>query len=306
MKKFLKRLSTLVFLVFLAVAATFYLAPGFILNSMETLTAERSGLTLHSIEIDGYKAHYYEGGENNGKVLVLLHGLTADKNAFVSSVAKLAKDYRVILPDLQAHGDNLALPGRDYSISGQVAFLSQLFESINVRSFVIGGNSMGGHIATAYTYTHPDNVKGLVAVNATGMQLENESVYQRFPETVDRDFFRNLFSSLFVTPPNFPAPIVGFMVDELNAKVPVLNTLVDQVHASDDFRLNERAQNIRVPSLIIWGMQDSLTPLPYAEKFSAQLSNSTLVTIDQAGHYPQFEQPDTVQSEIRQFLEKVD
>lgn len=306
MKKFLKRLATLIFLIFLGVAATFYFAPGFILNGLQTLTAQRNGLTLQSVAIDDYQAHYYEGGANNGKVLVLLHGLSTDKNAFVTSIAELAKDYRVILPDLLAHGDNQALQDGDYSIGGQVAFLNQLFDSINVRSFVIGGNSMGGHIATAYTYTHPEKVKGLIAVNATGMQLENESVYQPFPDTIDRDFFKSTFSSLFVTPPNFPAPIVGFMLDQLNAKVPVLNSLVDQVQASDDFRLNEKAQLIRVPSLIVWGKQDTLTPLAYAEKFNTQLANSKLVVVDQAGHYPQFEQPEKVQSEIRQFLEDLD
>lgn len=306
MKKFLKRFATFVFLVFLSVAATFYFAPGFVFNGLQTITAQRNGLTLHSVVIDDYQAHYYEGGANNGKVLVLLHGLSTDKNAFVTSVAELAKDYRVILPDLLAHGDNEALRNGDYGIGDQVAFLDKLFDSINVRSFVIGGNSMGGHIATAFTYSHPEKVKGLIAVNATGMQLDNESVYKRFPETVDREFFKSSFSSLFAAPPNFPAPIVGFMIEQLNAKVPVLNSLIDQVQASDDFRLNEKARQIQVPSLIIWGEQDTLTPLAYAEKFNTQLDNSKLVTIDQAAHYPQFEKPEKVQSEIRQFLEKVD
>jgi len=305
MKKFLKRLSTLVFLVFVVGAATFYFAPGFVVNGMQTLTAERSGLALNSIDLDGYQAHYLEGGANNGKVLVLLHGLAADKHAFVSSAAELAKEYRVILPDLQAHGNNQALKGRDYSISGQVAFLNKLFESINVRSFVIGGNSMGGHISTAFTFTHPEKVKGLVVINATGMQLENEAVYQPFPDTVDRAFFKNTFSSLFVTPPNFPAPIVSYMVEQLNAKIPVLNDMVDQVQSSDDFRLNEKAQNIRVPSLIIWGNQDKLTPLTYAEKFNTQLSDSKLVVVEQAGHFPQFEKPKIVQTAIAEFLETV-
>jgi len=305
MKTFFSWLSTIALIIITCGAALFYYAPGLILEGMQAAAAHKSQLIKKQIDIDGYTAHYYEGGATNGKLLVLLHGLSGDKNSFVSSVSKLTQNYRVILPDLQAHGENAALQSRDHSIKGQVEYLDQLFKSINVRSFVIGGNSMGGHIATAYTARYPEKVKGLILVNATGVQLEDESTYEYFPAQVDRAFLKNVFAELFVTPPNFPSPIVDHMAEQLNERISFMNSLIKQVETGEYFRLNESLPNIQIPAMIVWGKQDPIVPVTYAERFNAGLAYSELKVFENVGHYPQFEMPAATQEQMRLFLEKV-
>lgn len=304
----LKFFGALAVVLGVASAIVYFVYPGVLLNVLQSTTASGAGLEKKSINLEGYTAHYYESGTTkestavNTKTLVLVHGLGDDKNSFVTSVRELSNDYRVILPDLQAHGENTQTPGRDYSIAGQAKFLNKLLGSLGADSFVIGGNSMGGHTAAAYAARYPSKIKGLILLNATGMQLETESVYRYYPESVDTDFFKTMFNEIFVNPPSFPEPIIQHMVNTLNPKIPFFNELVKQVENGNDFRMNEKAQTIQAPSLMLWGKQDPIVGLAYAQQYEKNLAKSELVILENAGHSPQLEVPERIQTEIKTFL----
>lgn len=267
----------------------------------ETAVNSNAGFIKNSIDIDGYKAHYYEGGNSDGDILILLHGLGDEKNSFIGSLSEIAKTHRVILPDLQGHGENAQIEGRNYSIKGQVDFLDNLFSAIGAKSFYIGGNSMGGHTAASYVYHHQDKVKGLILLNATGMQINQKSVYLYYPETVDSKFFKEMFGRVFVNPPRFPESVMKSMIDDLNSKIPFFNKLIAEVESGEDFAMDEKIKDIKVPSLVLWGSKDPVVPLPYAKAFHNGLPRSELREI-YAGHSPQFEVPEVVQSEFLRFL----
>lgn len=305
MKMVLKALASLAILVGLAGASIYFIYPGVMIQGLHAAAANAAGLTKRSIEVNGYPASYYEGGKNNSRTLVLLHGLGDDKNSFTTAVQQLSTDYRVLLPDLQAHGENPALLGRNHSIEGQVIFLNDLLTRINANRFVIGGNSMGGHIAAAYAIEHPNKVDGLMLMNASGIQLADESVYSAFPESVDVGFFEDLFAQLFVSPPSYPRPVIQHMANQLNAKINVMNDLVTQVEQGPQFRLNEDLDSVTAPSLILWGQHDPIVPISYAQAFESALNNSEMVIFSNAGHSPQFEIPQQIGTQLHQFLQRV-
>jgi len=302
MKTVLKVIGGLFATVVLAVGIIYFIYPGLMMSAVQSLSASGAGLIKKSVDIDGYTAHYYEGGDASKPTLMLLHGLNDDKNSFVTSIRELSASYHVVLPDLQAHGENSKSEGRDYSIAGQAKFIEQLTNELGISKLVIGGNSMGGHTATSFAARYPSKTRGLVVLNATGMQLENESVYVYFPDKIDVQFLRDFFDSAFVTPPAFPQPVLQHLVNETNASIPFINRLIKQVETGDDFRLNEAVQSIEAPALVLWGKHDPIMPLAYGEAFTNNLQNAELVVFENAGHSAQFEIPERIQRELKGFV----
>jgi len=302
MKTVLKFFGGLFAAVVLTVGIIYFIYPGLMMSAVQSLSASGAGLIKKSVDVDGYTAHYYEGGDASKPTLMLLHGLNDDKNSFVTSIRELTASYHVVLPDLQAHGENIKSEGRDYSIAGQANFIKQLTDVLSIPKLVIGGNSMGGHTAASFAARHPNSTRGLILLNATGMQLKDESVYVYFPEKIDVQFLRDFFDSAFVTPPAFPAPVLQHLVNQTNATIPFMNDLIKQVETGRDFRLNEAVKTIQAPTLVLWGKHDPIVPLAYGEAFANNISNAHLVVLENAGHSAQFELPERVQSELKKIM----
>ncbi|NGN96887.1 alpha/beta hydrolase [Grimontia sp. S25] len=273
------------------------------LAASQLAAAQASGLTKKTVDIKGYTAHFYEGGESNEPTLVLLHGLVDNKNSFVPAVSELTKKYHVVLPDLQAHGDNAQVNERDHSIEGQAAFIRDLVEKLGIKSLYIGGNSMGGHTAAAFAYRYQSMVKGLIVLNGTGVWLDKPSTYYPFPEEVDGPFMKEMWGSILINPPQLPDAAWNFLATDFQAKSPFYNQVVVQIENSLDFRLDEKLATVKVPALIIWGSEDKIVPLYHGKGYHAKLPNSEFKVLN-AGHGPQLDIPDVVQDEIAQFLKK--
>jgi len=289
----------------LVIGIIYFIYPGIMMSAVQSLSASGAGLVKKSVDVDGYTAHYFEGGDASKPTLMLLHGLNDDKNSFVTSVRELSASYRIVLPDLQAHGENLKEEGRDYSIAGQAKFINQLVDQLGIEKLVIGGNSMGGHTASSFAARYPGKTRGLVLLNATGMQLDNESVYVYFPDKIDGQFLTDFFESACVTPPAFPQPVLQHLVNETNKVIPFINQLIKQVETGADFRINEAVQTITAPALVLWGKHDPIVPLEYGQSYTDNLINSRLVIFDNAGHSAQFEIPERLQTELRAFMQNL-
>ena len=275
--------------------------PGSMLAMVQSSAASKSGLTKEVVDLDGYAAAYYAGGPETGETVVLLHGLTDNKNSFVASVEEITQTHRVILPDLQGHGENAGLASRDNSIKGQSEFIAALLDEIGVRDVIIGGNSMGGHTAASFALNHPDRVKGLIIVNATGVWEDRPSTYFKYESTVDVQYMRDLYDRYFYNPPSIPGPIMRYLAKDLNDRIPFYNVLVGQVTEGEDFRLDEKLETATVPTLILWGRHDALLPEIWANGYDTAISNSTLIFFE-AGHAPQIEVPAEIGEAMEAFI----
>jgi pimeloyl-ACP methyl ester carboxylesterase len=302
MKRVLNTLLLLIGLSVLSVSVIYFIYPGVLLKAVQSMSAKSAELDYRSVDLESYKAHYYEGGSNNQTTLVLLHGLGDDKNSFVTAVRELTQNYRVILPDLQAHGDNAQVEGRDYSIAGQARFIEELLQKLNANRVFIGGNSMGGHIALSFAARSSEKTVGLILLNSAGLQTTQDTIYKPYPDSVDSAFFNDMFARLFVTPPAFPKPVMQHMANELNPKIPFFNSVIRQIKSGDYLRMNEQSKQISVNSLIIWGKQDPLLAVEVAERLNKNLANSELILLENVGHSPQIEVPELVQSELKSYL----
>jgi len=302
MRKFLISILGVLIVLTLTLILILQFAPGLTLSGLQSTAAWSAGFEKKSADIDGYAAHHYEAGPEDAPVVVLLHGLTDEKNSFVLAASDLAKSHRVILPDLQGHGENAQTNGRDYSIRGQAEFVENLLKALDVDQLVIGGNSMGGHVAIAFTMANTDRVEKLVLLGATGLLLDEPTTYFTFPEDIDLAYLKAMHENSLKNPPYLPESILRHLARDLNEKAPFYNQMVSQLIAGEDFRLDDRIENLTTPTLVVWGREDQVVPLRYGQAYDAELPNSKLIILE-AGHAPQIEIPDTVSAELLHFIE---
>ncbi len=282
-------------------AGLLYLAPGTVISLTQWQAARSAGLTSKTVSVDGYETHYFEGGK--GPVLIMLHGMADDRHSFVGVAKELAADYRVVLPDLMGHGDNAANPGRDYSIAGQRVFIGAFADALNVATFSLVGNSMGGHVAAAYALDNQARIERLVLVNAPGLVLDETVIYGGFGEPLrGREDFDALMKRVLYNPPAVPDPIKQYLIEKTNARMAFINSLADSVRGGADHDLSDRIAAMQAPTLIVWGEEDVVVPFIVAEAYAEHIPDAELVLLSEAGHSPQMEAPDRVANAIRQFL----
>jgi 2-hydroxy-6-oxonona-2,4-dienedioate hydrolase len=254
------------------------------------------------IAVFGQKIHYVEAG--SGPTVILLHGLGGSTQNWMFTIGALAEKYHVIAPDQIGFGKS-DKPLINYRIRTYVDFLDEFWKQLNIEHATLLGNSMGGWIAAAYAVAFPARVDRLILVDSTGYPppagFDKQSLYALNPTTKEgmkamaqKVFFNKNFSS--------DAVVDQILAQRLAAGDGyTINMLIESVIRNEDF-LDSRIQSIKQPSLIIWGREDRLTPLSDGERFKRDIANSTLVVLDQCGHFPQVEKAAEFNAAVMKFL----
>ncbi len=262
----------------------------------------------------GLVAHYRDQGNPDGRVIVLLHGSNASLFTWEPWVRSLRDEYRVISVDLIGHGLSSLSPGYDYTQSAYQSFLEEFVSALDLTSFVLAGNSMGGGIAWRYTLDYPEFVESLVLVDASGIPSGQDSESPALYKIARTPILNKAL--LYILPKKMVADSLkdAIAVDEL-----VTAEMVDRYHhfllregrreASRERLLTpwepspvERLEEISVPTLILWGEEDTWVPIDAAYVFDEKIPNSTLITYADVGHIPMEEVPNQSAGDLRTFL----
>jgi len=118
------------------------------------------------MDVDGQGLHYKRAGR--GPALLLLHGTTSSLEHFDRAAAILQKSFDVIRPDLPGFGLTGPRPHGDYRVATYAATMAEFMKKLNIPHYAVAGNSLGGNIAWNLALDHPERVRALVLVNATG------------------------------------------------------------------------------------------------------------------------------------------
>lgn len=222
---------------------------------------------------------------NSEATVVLVHGLGGQAGNWLTTVRSL-DDHDVVVLDLPGHGDCMLDEHIDWGSDVVYELFVQLLdEATDDRPLVLVGNSMGGWLSLLYARDHPDRVRQLVLVNSAGLHFD---IDQRMllPET-RRDAQRTIDAVYGRNAPRIPGPLLDAMIRNAH-KTPIARAL-DEV--SDAPFLDGRLDEIRVPTDIVWGTQDSLLPLSHAHRLHRGIPGSRLHFIEGAGHSPQVSNP---------------
>ncbi|GIX46940.1 MAG: alpha/beta hydrolase [Candidatus Tectimicrobiota bacterium] len=257
--------------------------------------------------VDGVAIHTYYTGttilpgtplpKEKGQAVLFVHGAGGNGHVWVEIMAQLATAHSPVAIDLPAHGRSGGLLAAE-SIEAYCDIVDKFIEVTQFKPFVFVGHSMGGAIAQVYALRHPEKLRGLV-LSSTGARL------RVLPETLalwkDAAMGRpvNVYTRVAYSDKT-PMEVVrrGWMEQRKTDPRVRLGDLL----ACDRFDYMEAIKAIRVPTLVLCGTDDVVTPPKYAEYLQRQIPGAQLVMIPDAGHITYLEQPQAVTKAIADFL----
>lgn len=233
-----------------------------------------------------------------GAPIVFLHGLVGLNEHWEGVVENLGGRGRCVLFQLPL----LQLRGDDCSIHGATR-LTEKFLSEHVREpAVLVGNSFGGHIALRIALNRPDLVRGLVLAGSSG--LIEKSMVSDVQIRPSREWLRRKIGELFYDQSKMREADLDRAFGELSDRGGARAMVKLSRSARKDF-LGDHIGEIIVPTLLIWGRQDIVTPPEAAEGFHRMIRGSKLVWLDNCGHAPMIERPDQFARALHEFTEAV-
>ena len=225
-------------------------------------------------------------------LVVLLHGLFGRPADFDGTVRRLPPRFPAAVPLLP-----LGSPGAE-SVNQLVDRLEEELAGEG-RDLVLVGNSLGGHLALSFALRHPDRLKGLVLSGSSG--LFERGFEAGVPHRPTRDWIRERVREVF----HSTAFATDALVDEVAAIVSDRRRMLSVVRLARDTKQDHLAGvlgDVRVPSLLLWGTEDRITPPEVARRFRAPLPDSRLLFMPEAGHAPMIERPSVFAFHLSSFL----
>ena len=298
-----KPLLATFFVLLVGLAVVYFLFPSVPLTLATQAERRAANFEQREVDIAGHHIAYLIGGQ--GDVLVLLHGFGADKDNWSRVARDLTPHFQVIAPDLPGFGDSSREPKASYAFDDQVDNVHAFGQALNLNTFHIGGNSMGGAIAGLYAARHPDMVTSVWLLAPAGVDSAEPSELMGLLRQGHNPLlvhtvadFERLLEFVFVEIPSIPGPIVGYLTEQAIAQRP-FNEKIFQDFIAHPASLESEAQNIQSPTLITWGDQDRLLHVSGAAILDALIPDSHLVIMKNIGHIPMIERP---HESARQFL----
>ena len=275
------------------------------------------------VDVKDGRIYYDVHGE--GRPLVLIHGAWASQQWWRWQVPALARDYKVFSLDIRGHGQSSPLKGV-YSVEGFTKDLRSFLQKVEVDESVLIGWSMGGIISMQYSMDYPSEVKALVLIATQAHRnprLKLRILFQLFqarlgllmdftaPRKYDRtakkfpygyqDLLEKQVKDMLSS--NTPEEVFEWIVADLTNN-PRENFL-DVIKSVWNWEAGEKLKRIRIPTLIIVGKNDSLTPPHFSRRIHETIPYSKLVTVDNAGHFVALERSELVNTGILNFLKTV-
>ncbi|MFA7472150.1 MAG: alpha/beta hydrolase [Spirosomataceae bacterium] len=241
------------------------------------------------------KFSYIEEGE--GETLLLLHGLFGALSNWQGVVEGFRSDYRVVIPTLPIYD----LPIRKASLDTLLSFLEEFIEFKGLRNFTLLGNSLGGHIGLLYTIKHQDNVKRLVLTGSSGL-FEN-GMGGSYPKRGNREYIAERVAYTFYDPKVATKELIDEVFEVTNS-IPKCMSIVGIAKSAQRHNLAKELHKIKIPTLLVWGLNDPITPPHVGEEFQKLIENSELKFIDKCAHAPMMEHPEEFNNILRAWLQK--
>ena len=231
--------------------------------------------------------------------IVLLHGMLGDLSNWTDTIRSLEDaGYRVIAPVIPVYGLSLG----QTSVPGLAEYLNTFLQHLELDESVLVGNSLGGHVALLYALDHPDTVAAMVLSGSSGIYEAHlgTSTMRRY----DREFIRERTELTFYDPVHATDELVDEMLDVVSDRPRALRLIKIARSADKEIVLDELDQ-LDMPTLLVWGNNDVITPPDVGEEFRDEMPNAELHFIDECGHAPMIEHPDEFNDIMLGWLERL-
>ncbi|WP_445219769.1 alpha/beta fold hydrolase [Bradyrhizobium sp. Pa8] len=234
--------------------------------------------------------------------LVFVHGFTTTAEFWREQVEAFSARHQMVRINLPGHGRSPRPEDRSYTIEAFVEDVLKVYRALAIDSAVLVGLSMGGTVAQSFTLSYPERVKALVLVGATphglGADVNVDNVLKAIDDLGVVAASQKVIERSFGSAAR-PA-LIDFAKNEV-AQTPafVARQAIASLNASDS---RARLGEIRVPTLVVVGEEDIITPPSESVALASNIPNSALFYVSTAGHFPMLERPDTFNRLLGDFL----
>ncbi len=237
--------------------------------------------------------------EGQGEPLVLLHGLFGALSNWEGVVNRFSKKYRVIIPLLPIY----EMPIKQAGLGALTDFVEGFVKMKSLDQMTLIGNSLGGHVALIYILRHPEQIKRLVLTGSSGL-FEN-TMGGSFPKRGSYEYIQERVAYTFFDPKTATKELVD-EVFETTKSIPKCMRIVAIAKSAQRHNMADEIKNISAPTLLVWGLNDTITPPMVAHEFDKLIPNTTLKFIDKCGHAPMMEKSEEFNEILEEYLQQTE
>jgi pimeloyl-ACP methyl ester carboxylesterase len=238
--------------------------------------------------------------EGQGPVLLLLHGLFGALSNWRSVLQTFSPNYRVLIPLMPVYDKGKIEV--ELTVEGLMRFIDGFAKDKGIDSCILLGNSLGGHVALKYTLAFRQRVKGLILTGSSG--LYEAGMGNEFPRYKSYPFIKEKVEYTFYSAATATKDLVDEVFDIVNDNYKALRVLRFARSAQKE-NLEKELVTIQTPTLLIWGLNDNITPPHVAHEFLSLIPTAELHFIDHCGHAPMMEQPERFNELVIKFLKRL-
>jgi 3-oxoadipate enol-lactonase len=251
------------------------------------------------VKANGIELYCEEHGE--GDPIVFVHGWMEDYSMWSSQIDYFSREHRVIVYDQRGHGRS-DKPEKGYSIQTLSDDLYFLTQNLNIERFTLIGHSMGGMTAMVFALDHPEKVSKLILIGTDAKSTLSLHIilwillhvlpYSNFAEGSDIKYYR-------------PSDQMKKEAVERALRTPKYAAYECFKEFCTNYDIRDRVSDIKIPTLIIAGDKDSLTPVKMNQYLNRQIEGSKLIIISDSKHMPMIEKPDMVNAIVDEFISEI-
>jgi pimeloyl-ACP methyl ester carboxylesterase len=248
-------------------------------------------MPLHVKDLKGYS--YVD--EGSGQVLMLLHGLFGALSNWEAVVNRFSSKFRVVIPMLPIY----SMPIKEAGLEGLRKYVEDFVEAMQLDNMIIMGNSLGGHVALLYTLHNETKVSKLILTGSSGL-FEN-AMGGSYPRRGSYDYIKERVEYTFYNPQVASKELVD-EVFETTRSIPKCMRIVAIAKSAQRNNLATELPKIKVPTLLVWGLNDTITPPMVGHDFNRLIPHSKLRFIDKCCHAPMMEHPEKFNELVDEFM----
>jgi 3-oxoadipate enol-lactonase len=260
---------------------------------------------MHAL-VNDIRLAYGDRGKGRETTLLLVHGFPLDRRLWAAQADAFAALARVVTPDLRGHGKSEIVPG-PFTMNQHADDLAALLDHLKIRCAVVAGLSMGGYVAFAFWRRHPDRVQGLILADT---RAEPDSIAARAGRDAAMATVQQTGAAVYademlprlLAPGSLANARIAGAAREMMAEQPVAG-IVGALGGLRD-RADSRATlpTITVPTLVLVGEADGITPPADGQAMAALIPGARLAVIPRAGHLSPLENPRAFNAAVQAFL----
>ncbi|MEM7674707.1 MAG: alpha/beta hydrolase [Myxococcota bacterium] len=291
-----------------------------LLSSIRRWLRRRVGAKVHRFkDSKGRTTPWLELGPSEGPILVWLHGFSDRPDGFLRTAGQLADRFRIVAPAVPSFHEGWRDPDEIHTLSAYADWLEPVIrQAVKGHPYFLVGNSLGGALSLELASRRPTNLRGLVAVNAAGIEVEGDtSIVDEFhrgdsPFNIQkREQVGTLFRRILGRPVRIPFPFEAALYREYAQEAAWYMRLSADI-SNSEVKITENGwrsaidlSSVEVPALVLWGERDTLFPQSHAKKMAEALPHGRLEWMEGIGHSPHLEQPRRLARSIRGFVDSL-